>query len=465
MKVSGSMRISYLALLPLVALVPCPAAAQRAAPVTVAGSESPAALTDAQRAAAIAEIVRHVRDRYVFPDRVAAIAERLEAGLASGRYGTGNPTAFADRVTEDLRAASGDRHMYLRYAPDEYAATLSANGASGSNPALDALWDRQARRANHGLQEMRILPGNIRYLRITGFQWIEDQTGAAYDAAMRFLRDGDALIVDLRGNGGGSHAAVRYLLSHFMDGDTLDITFLEAGKPPVQSRTLDYLPAGRLKEKPLYVLIDKQVGSGAEAFAYDVQQFHLGKLIGATTAGAANNNEFSPVAPGFMLSCSYGRPVHPVSQSNWEAVGVAPDVAVDPQRALDVAEAMALETLSARTGADPADRADWAWARPAAEARLHPPVLPAARLRALAGQYGPQRIVWRDGALYQVRRNGQFARLLPLTDDGLFTVEGFDDHFHIRLTGDAMESQWNDEPSPTRLLRSGGKESTSSAVK
>jgi hypothetical protein len=92
-------------------------------------------------------------------------------------------------------------------------------------------------------------------------------------------------------------------------------------------------------------------------------------------------------------------------------------------------------------------------------------VLPAARLRALAGQYGPQRIVWRDGALYQARRNGQFARLLPLTDDGLFTVDGFDDHFHIRLTGDAMESQWNDEPSPTRLLRSSGKGSASPAVK
>ncbi|MBL7537684.1 S41 family peptidase, partial [Escherichia coli] len=77
-------------------------------------------------------------------------------------------------------------------------------------------WERRARRDNQGLGETRILPGNIRYLRITAFEWVQDQTGVAYDAAMRFLRDGDAIVIDLRGNGGGSHAAVRYLLSHFM---------------------------------------------------------------------------------------------------------------------------------------------------------------------------------------------------------------------------------------------------------
>jgi hypothetical protein len=227
---------------------------------------------------------------------------------------------------------------------------------------------------------------------------------------------------------------------------------MEAGKPPIQSRTLEYLPAGRLKSKPLYVLIDHHVGSGAEAFAYDVQQFHLGTLIGATTVGAANNNEFFPVAPGFMLSCSFGRPVHPVSKSNWEAVGVAPDVAVDPARALDLAHALALETLTARTNADPADQADWAWARVAAESRVHSPQIAERKLRALAGTYGSQRVVWRAGALHLIRR-GQLVRLIPLNEDGLFTVDGFDDHFRVRIAG-AMETQWNDEPSPTRFLRS-----------
>jgi len=438
----------------LAVAVATPVFGQHAVPVTAAPASAVAPLTAEQRSAAIAAIVKRVTERYVFPDRVPRIVARLQDGLASGRYETDSRGAFAARVTEDLRAASSDRHMYLNYAPDAFAAASAGKNDGEDSPELQALWEYQAHRDNHGLTEMRILPGNVRYLRIAGFEWIEDQTGAAYDDAIRFLRGGDAVIIDLRGNGGGSHAAVRYLLSHFMDGDQLDITFLEAGKDPIQSRTLEYLPAGRLKGKPLYVLINNQVGSGAEAFAYDVQQFRLGTLIGATTAGAANNNELSPIAPGFMLSCSYGRPVHPVSKSNWEGVGVKPDVAIDPKAALDVAQSLALTELLKRTDAKAADRGDWAWALPMAEARLHPPVAVQARLRSLSGQYGKERVLWRDGALYYVRRSGATARLIPLTADGLFTVDGFDDHLHIRLTSDAMEMQWNDEPAPTRLPRS-----------
>lgn len=429
--------------------------AQRAAPVTAARSEIPA-LTAAQRTAAVADIVKRITEHYVFPDRVAAITARLNQGLASGRYDTESPIAFAERVTSDLREASRDRHMYMSFAPAEFAAAIAAHGDSDApNPALDAIWARQASRANHGLEEMRILPGNVRYLRITGFQWITDRTGASYDAAMRFLSEGDAIVIDLRGNGGGSHAAVRYLLSHFLPGDTLDITFIAAGKEPVQSRTLEYLPAGRLTGRPFYVLIDRQTGSAAEAFAYDVRQFRLGTLVGATTAGAANNNEFFPVAPGFMLSISFGAPIHPVSKSNWEGVGVPPDVASDPARALDLAHSLALAALLERKDADPRDRGDWEWARAAAVARIAPPVIPAAKLRPLAGRYGARRIVWRDDGLFYVRQGGALARLIPLAADGLFTVEGFDDHFRVRLTGDAIETQWNEEPAPTRLARTG----------
>lgn len=435
------------------ALSPSPVSAQRAAPTAAARGEAAAPLTAEQRATAIAEIAKIVRDRYVFPDRVPAIIARLNQSLASGRYDVDGPVTFAERVTADLREASGDRHMYMDFAPAQYAAAGTGEVGGKDSAALEALWAGQARRANHGLAEMKILPGNIRYLRVIGFQWVDDETGAAYDAAMRFLRGGDAVIIDLRGNGGGSHAAVRYLLSHFMDGDELDITFLTAGKDPVQSRTVDYLPAGRLKGKPLYVLIDRRVGSAAEAFAYDVQQFRLGTLVGETTAGAANNNGFSPVSPGFMLSCSFGRPVHPVSKSNWEGMGVSPDVAVSPERAQDIAQSLALASLVKRAEADPADRADWEWARVAVEARLHPVTIPAAKLRAMTGLYGDRRVLWRNGALAFVRRDGGTARLIPLTADGLFTVEGFDDRLRFRLSGSVMEQYWFDQPAPIRLER------------
>jgi len=416
-------------------------------------AEEAAPLSAAQREATVADIIRLVEQRYVFPDRVPAMTSRLREALAAGRYDGAASAVFAQQVTEDLREASGDRHMYLSYSPAEYAAATADGGEEDEGPALAALRAREAERTNHGLSEMRILPGNVRYLRITGFRWVEDRTGFAYDDALRFLRDGDAVVIDLRGNGGGSHAAVRYLLSHFMDGGELDITFLQAGEEPMQSRTLEHLPAGRLKGKPLYVLISRQVGSAAEAFAYDVQQFHLGALVGATTSGAANNNAVVPVAPAFMLSVSQGRPVHPVSGTNWEGVGVAPDVAVDPAKALDEAQALALAGLLARTDADPAACAEWRWAQVGVAARLNPVSAPPARLRPLAGVYGGRRIVFRDGGLVWIRSNGQEAKLTPMTTDGLFAVDGYEDRFRMRLSGDALETQWIDETAPSRFAR------------
>jgi hypothetical protein len=86
---------------------------------------------------------------------------------------------------------------------------------------------------------------------------------------------------------------------------------------------------------------------------------------------------------------------------------------------------------------------------------LHPAAaLSQTRLRSLAGRYGDQKILWRDGALHYLRRNGQLAPMIMLDQGGLFTVDGLDDQLHVRLDGTTMEIQWIDEPLPTILSRS-----------
>lgn len=426
-----------------------PLASARGQAAPPAERAAPRALSTAERDAALTAVAAALRESYVFPEKVPAIVERLEQARKAGRYDLGDASMLGVRITEDLKAASGDGHLYLRYDPGQYAAAQRTAGKAPADQGenIEAYERRRFLRNHHGLTELRLLPGNLRYLKLTGFDWIPDETGTVYDEALRFLKGGDAVIIDLRGNGGGEHAAVRYLVSHFMDGDVLEMTFLAGTKPPTQSRTLEHLPAGRLKDKPLYVLIDGGVASAGEAFAYDVQQFKLGELVGAKTVGAANNNKLEPIAPGFMLSVSFGRPEHPVSKTNWEGKGVAPTVEAPPTRALEVAQSLALARLVKTPGLTPELLADYEWARIGVEAVLHPVVVPAARLKALAGRYGDFEVTLREGALWMARPNRPTRRLSPLTADGLFAVEGIEP-LRVRFNPKALETLWKGEPSP-----------------
>jgi hypothetical protein len=419
-------------------------------PGAARAQESPR-LTRGAGDSAIGAIVASLRESYVFPEKRAGIVERLERSRRAGRYRVEDPGVFAQRITEDLAAASGDGHLYLRYEPAQFAAARRTDSeAEGED--LEAYWRRLALRGHHGLTDMRVLPGNLRYLKIGAFHWVTDETGAAYDGALRFLRGGDAVIVDLRGNGGGSHAAVQYLVSHFLGGDVLEMTFLQAGEPPVQSRTLEHLPAGRLVGKPLYVLIDGGVASAGEAFAYDVQQFKLGELVGAKTAGGANNNKLLPVAPYFMLSVSYGRPVHAISGTNWEGTGVEPSVPADPVRALEVAESLALRRLADGGDVTPEQTAEYAWALVGVQARLHPVTLSPARLRTYAGRYGAMDVALREGALWLSRSGQPTRRLSPLTSDGLFAMDG-SSGLRVRFTPEGLETLSMGDPLPRRYRR------------
>lgn len=402
---------------------------------------APAELSAEQRDAALKAISTEFEKNYVFPEMRPRIVERLQGAQRSGRYNTDDPLVFAERVTEDLTAVSHDKHLSLSFDPSGYAIASSAAAESGGE---NALWQRLALREHHGLTEMKVLGGNVRYLRISRFDWLDDRTGAAYDEAMRFLKDADAVIIDIRGNGGGAHAAVRYLVSHFMDPDVLEMSFLEGSEPPAQSRTLEHLPAGRMKGMPLYVLIDLSAASAAEAFAYDVQQFKLGELVGSKTVGAANNNRLLPIAPGFILSISYGRPVHPISNSNWEGVGVAPSIEASPARALEVAHSLALQRLSEKQGVSAENRAEYAWAKVAADAKLNPVTIPSSRLQSLAARYASASVEYRDGTLWLSRPDREPARLTPMTANGLFAVERVEG-LRVRLNGTTME-----------LLRVGG---------
>ena len=304
--------------------------------------------------AVVADVQRILDANYVLPEMRPKLSAALSQGLAAGRYNVSDPSVLAERINADMSAVAHDKHLGMHHDPAQQARLAASPAGSGADDAPPSEEEvRQATRLNHGITEMKVLPGNIRYMDLIGFFWGGKPTEEAYDNAMRFLRDGDAAIIDLRHNGGGSPDAVRYLISHFLEPNRPIVTFYMRGKPGDTLKTLATLPAGRMIGKPLYVLTSGGSASAAEEFIGHVAGFKVGELIGETSAGAGFRNEFFPVAGGYVISVSVGRAVLASTGKDWEGVGIAPTVQIGQDKALDVAQMRALRRLASNaTGED-----------------------------------------------------------------------------------------------------------------
>lgn len=367
----------------------------------------------------VAEIRRLLAANYVLPEVRPKLDAALAKGLAEGRYDTADPSVLLDRVNADLTAVARDKHLSLDYNPRQAAeiAAEPAHRPEESGPSAEQM--RQAQRRNHGFTEMRVLPGNVRYVNMQGFVWVGPESALAYDNAMRFLKDGDAAIIDLRQNGGGSPQAVQYLVSHFMEPNRPLMTFHMAGDQTDRTSTLATLPAGRMVGKPLYVLTSGRSASAAEEFTGHVAGYRLGELIGATTAGAGFRNQFFPLPGGYLISISVGRAVLASTGKDWEGVGIAPTTAVDPEKALLVAQTHALRRLVST--APPREKGHYE-ATAALLAAQANPVATALPLSAYAGSFGDRKVSLENGRLAFQRAGGPKLAMVPIGPN-LFAFE------------------------------------------
>lgn len=401
---------------PLIALVLTIWPGMQVAPAraaTQATSQPPAAAMPAEeQRAALREIRRLILANYLDAD----LRPRLGAHLARLSVVARSRAEFAAAVTASLHEAVLDRHLWLAYDPPASQGLAQAH----SSPAVTAANQHEieeGRQRNQGYEDLRILDGNVRYVRISGFYWQRDMTAIVIDAAARFMKDGNAVIIDLRGNGGGDSSAVQYLLSHFVERGTSLGRFrnFRTGAER-EDRALDYLPAGRIRGKPLFILIDGHTASAAESFAYHLRAAGLAQIVGETSAGAANTNTLFPVETGFVLSVSTGRPVNPLTGSNWERVGVQPHLPTPSAAAADRAHLQALTDLAGAAG-DEAVRRTYAWAATIIQAKLEPLSLSPQQLEQYAGVFGSQQIRIEGGQLVYQREGRPPVVLRPLLAD------------------------------------------------
>jgi hypothetical protein len=313
----------------------------------MASADQPDLTIDAgTRGVVVESLVVAVQDHYVFPDLAKTVAKDLRRRLARKEYDRiTSAKEFADSLTAHMQAVTHDLHLRAHYRHEPLPRELRSEGP----PPPEELrrMREQGRVRNHGFERVERLAGNVGYLELLMFSGDPDAQATAI-AAMNFLGNSDALIIDLRRNGGGSPAMIQTLLTYLTapDDRLLFNTFYKRGQERLEQwHTSAYVPGPRLNGKPIYVLTSSRTGSAAEEFAYDVQTHELGTLVGATTAGAANPGGFFRLDDHFGAFIATGRAINPVTNTNWEGVGVKPDVAVAPETALREAHVLALQKL------------------------------------------------------------------------------------------------------------------------
>lgn len=284
-----------------------------------------------------------LEDDYVYADIGKRYAEALRAGIAAGRFAALTGDALARALETTVQSVSPDGHIRVQAAIN----TPPPPGATGGPPPMPVPIE----------QAGWIAPG-IAYIRFNGFPH-DDATTAAAAKFMADHADAKAVIFDIRTHNGGGIAQMDAMFPWLFDKPTRLVTM--AVRASVDAKGFPIGDGGsmrrvegaagmvtrehwvtpnadkRLRDAKVYVLTSGASRSAAEHFALAMKHTGRARLIGAATGGANHFGGGQELGGDFGAFIPVGRTFDPVTGKDWEGDGVAPDIEVAPERALEVA--------------------------------------------------------------------------------------------------------------------------------
>ena len=299
-------------------------------------------LNESDRSAIVQTLVTKIGANYIEP----AVAERVGLSISSkhakgGYASAASAQALSEALAKDLREFSGDKH----FGASVVEGFREITGTNLPSRAKMEEWRDQSARRGYEIQKIENLPGNVGYIELRAFG-LPEFVGPAYTAAMSILAGTDALIIDLRRNGGGSPASVAYLMTHFFPlGDNRHLTDIYNRPENTTSQFWTVPTVAQRYDKPVYVLTSGRTFSAGEDFAYGIQAQKRGTLVGETTGGGSNPVGWYSLGHDIAVAIPTSRTINFITQTNWEHVGVKPDIAVPAAQALQTAHAEILRKL------------------------------------------------------------------------------------------------------------------------
>lgn len=380
-------------------------------------------LTAQKRAAIIAKITEVFDEYYPLPDVAGDMTKFINRKRKHGEYDQFTDVAeFTSQLTADLRSKSNDYHVKVtpyEKLPDDLMAEIKLGSPDD----------------NYGFKKVEQLLGNIGYLELTSFN--NPRTAAATAiAAMNFLANCDALIIDLRSNGGGDETMATFLSSYFFDKSThLTDSYIRKDKKTNQLWTQEWVPGPPMVDIPIYILLSSYSYSSSEMFAYDLQQLGKAVIIGEKTRGGAHSVTFKSYPElSINLKVPYTRDLNPYSKTNY-IDGVIPDIAASSAKALATANIEAAKKLlETETDKDKKYKLEWVLA--SYEADLQPIGLDETALSEYAGVYKNVRITLEGGRIYLKRDDGPEQEMAPMGGDQFKYKDPEEIKYRVQFTRD-----------------------------
>jgi hypothetical protein len=303
-----------------------------------------------ERKAVIQGVLEKVEANYVFPDVGKKMGVAIRERQAKKEYDSiTSGKQFAETLTKHLREVSKDKHLGVRL----FADPLPKDFDRGPSDEQARRLRESAAARNYGFKKVERLGSGVGLLELEGFMPTEE-LGETAGAAMTFLSNCDAVIIDLRKNGGGVPATVVFLCSYFFDEPThLNDIYTRTTDSTRQYWSHPVVPGKKLIGKDVYVLTSSRTFSGAEEFAYNLQSQKRAMIIGETTGGGAHPTRGFRVTDHFGVGVPFARSINPITKTNWEGTGVKPDMAVTADQALLTAQMLALNKMADKSSADP----------------------------------------------------------------------------------------------------------------
>ncbi|MBE2226611.1 MAG: S41 family peptidase [Ignavibacteria bacterium] len=356
-------------------------------------------------------------ENYIFPDLAKKMGTLIKQNLAAGSYdGIDDPMKFAETLTADLQSVSNDKHIRVRFSPED-AKRLIEQEKNGSDTDDEKHWNEMMKKENYGFKKVERLPGNIGYVDFRNFA-SPDYSKETVASVMKFLENTDAIIFDLRLNGGGDPAGVQLMCSYLFTETPVHLNDLYY-RPTDETKeywTLRKIDGKRMPDVPVYVLTSKFTFSGAEEFSYNLKNLKRATIVGETTGGGAHPGGVRAINEGFAIFVPNGRAINPITKTNWEGVGVEPDVNIKSELALEQAQILALQKLTQKSKDEQQIRT-YNWMVESLNALLNAPTIDENTLKSYAGTYDDRTITYEAGKLYYQRKGRQKYAMTPMTED------------------------------------------------